>query len=79
MLTIILRLLTLFYKNMESFNRSENLAPAEKRSSPENREEKIREAEIVVKEMFNRYAETSSVVRRVQERPYFDDLSNREN
>lgn len=64
---------------MESFNRSENLAPAEKRSSPENREEKIREAEIVVKEMFNRYAETSSVVRRVQERPYFDDLSNREN
>lgn len=58
--------------DMESFKPSENLVSAEKR------EEKIRAAEIVVKEMFDRNIEASSVVRRVQEKPYFDDLMNRE-
>ena len=59
---------------MEGVNQEKN---NENISTQETLGSKIEKGGIAVKEMFNKNMEATSVTRRIQESPYFDDFSNR--
>ncbi|KKP55949.1 MAG: hypothetical protein UR80_C0040G0007 [Parcubacteria group bacterium GW2011_GWB1_35_5] len=59
---------------MEGLNQEKN---NEEILTQETLGSKIRGVEITVKEMFDKNMEATSVIKRIQENPYFDNFANR--